>query len=158
MSYTLKTNPLRLDYKIEAASLQRPDTFTDLGVMNSVVENFHLHETCPPEVATLEQGSTAAILVDKSSVDEQRCAIRFRFRLEHRATDTLAKLQHVLGDSVFSRAQNRVANLPSSSDSLYLGLMPCILAPVPLSVLDPSEYHIIWMWYADGPRIVVRNI
>ncbi|KAJ8962727.1 hypothetical protein NQ318_001125 [Aromia moschata] len=33
--------------------------------MNSIVENSHLHETCPPEVATLEQGSTAAILVKK---------------------------------------------------------------------------------------------
>ncbi|KAJ8953322.1 hypothetical protein NQ318_012117 [Aromia moschata] len=31
--------------------------------MNSVVENSHLHEICPPEVATLEQGSTAAILI-----------------------------------------------------------------------------------------------
>ncbi|KAJ8936000.1 hypothetical protein NQ318_009680 [Aromia moschata] len=35
------------------------------SVMNSVVENSHLHETCPPEVAALEQGSTAAILVKK---------------------------------------------------------------------------------------------
>ncbi|KAJ8957723.1 hypothetical protein NQ318_017620 [Aromia moschata] len=33
--------------------------------MNSVVENSHLHETCPPKVATLDQGSTAAILVKK---------------------------------------------------------------------------------------------
>ncbi|KAJ8949206.1 hypothetical protein NQ318_021699 [Aromia moschata] len=36
---------------------------------------------------------------------EQRCAIRFCFRLEHSATDTFAKLEHVYGDSVFSRAQ-----------------------------------------------------
>ncbi|KAJ8936562.1 hypothetical protein NQ318_017028 [Aromia moschata] len=33
--------------------------------MNSVVENSHSHETCLPEVVTLEQGSTAATLVKK---------------------------------------------------------------------------------------------
>ncbi|MBZ5796149.1 hypothetical protein K8353_39195 [Burkholderia contaminans] len=36
---------------------------------------------------------------------EQRCAIRFCFRLGHSATDTFAKLQHAYGHSVFSRTQ-----------------------------------------------------
>ncbi|KAJ8944408.1 hypothetical protein NQ318_023181 [Aromia moschata] len=36
---------------------------------------------------------------------EQRCAIRFCFRLGHSATDTFAKLQHAYEDSVFSKAQ-----------------------------------------------------
>ncbi|KAJ8942713.1 hypothetical protein NQ318_017012 [Aromia moschata] len=31
--------------------------------MHSVVEKFHLHETCPPEVVALEHESTAAILI-----------------------------------------------------------------------------------------------
>ncbi|KAJ8955044.1 hypothetical protein NQ318_000476 [Aromia moschata] len=39
---------------------------------------------------------------------EQRCAIRFCFRLGHSATDTFAKLQHVYEDNVFSRAQRSV--------------------------------------------------
>ncbi|GFS82797.1 protein GVQW3 [Trichonephila clavipes] len=36
---------------------------------------------------------------------EQRCAIKFCFRLGHNATETFAKLQQVYGDSVLSRAQ-----------------------------------------------------
>lgn len=36
---------------------------------------------------------------------EQRCAIRFCFRLGHSATETLLKLQQAYGDSVLSRAQ-----------------------------------------------------
>ncbi|KAJ8960865.1 hypothetical protein NQ318_020164 [Aromia moschata] len=36
---------------------------------------------------------------------EQRCAIRFCFRLGHSATDTFPRLQHAYGNSVFSRAQ-----------------------------------------------------
>lgn len=36
---------------------------------------------------------------------EQRCAIRFCFRLGHSATETFAKLQQAYGDSVLSRAQ-----------------------------------------------------
>ncbi|PRD27291.1 UNVERIFIED_CONTAM: hypothetical protein NCL1_35751 [Trichonephila clavipes] len=38
------------------------------------------------------------------SDNEQRCAIKFCFRLEHNATETFAKLQQVYGDSVLSRA------------------------------------------------------
>ncbi|KAJ8955222.1 hypothetical protein NQ318_000248 [Aromia moschata] len=48
----------------EPGSVMRRKQTRDSGEeMNSVVENYHLHETCPPEVAALEQGSTAAILV-----------------------------------------------------------------------------------------------
>ncbi|KAJ8933655.1 hypothetical protein NQ318_019300 [Aromia moschata] len=48
----------------EPGSVMQKKTNKGLGEeMNSVVENSHLHETCPPEVAALEQGSTAAILV-----------------------------------------------------------------------------------------------
>ncbi|GFX04214.1 HTH_48 domain-containing protein [Trichonephila clavipes] len=36
---------------------------------------------------------------------EQRCAIKFCFRLGHNATETFAKLQLAYGDSVLSRAQ-----------------------------------------------------
>ncbi|GFV73661.1 putative transposase [Trichonephila clavipes] len=36
---------------------------------------------------------------------EQRCAIKFCFRLGHNATETFAKLQQAYGDSVLSRAQ-----------------------------------------------------
>lgn len=36
---------------------------------------------------------------------EQRCAIRFCFRLGHNATETCAKLRQAYGDSVLSRAQ-----------------------------------------------------
>ncbi|GFV67688.1 HTH_48 domain-containing protein [Trichonephila clavipes] len=36
---------------------------------------------------------------------EQRCAIKFCFRLGHNATETFTKLQQAYGDSVLSRAQ-----------------------------------------------------
>ncbi|CAK9820301.1 Protein GVQW3 [Anthophora quadrimaculata] len=36
---------------------------------------------------------------------EQRCAIRFCFRLGHNAMDTFAKFQQAYGDNVLSRAQ-----------------------------------------------------
>ncbi|GFU00616.1 protein GVQW3 [Trichonephila clavipes] len=36
---------------------------------------------------------------------EQRCAIKFCFRLGHNATETFAKLQQAYGDSVLSKAQ-----------------------------------------------------
>ncbi|GFX87748.1 protein GVQW3 [Trichonephila clavipes] len=36
---------------------------------------------------------------------EQRCAIKFGFRLRHNATEIFAKLQQAYGDSVLSRAQ-----------------------------------------------------
>ncbi|GFX89540.1 protein GVQW3 [Trichonephila clavipes] len=36
---------------------------------------------------------------------EQRCAIKFCFRLGHNATETFAKLQQAYADSVLSRAQ-----------------------------------------------------
>ncbi|GFX00337.1 protein GVQW3 [Trichonephila clavipes] len=36
---------------------------------------------------------------------EQRCAIKFCFRLGHNATETFAKLQQTYGESVLSRAQ-----------------------------------------------------
>ncbi|GFX83129.1 protein GVQW3 [Trichonephila clavipes] len=36
---------------------------------------------------------------------EQRCAIKFCFRLGHNATETFAKLQQVYGDSLLSRSQ-----------------------------------------------------
>ncbi|GFV25623.1 HTH_48 domain-containing protein [Trichonephila clavipes] len=36
---------------------------------------------------------------------EQRCAIKFCFRLGHKATETFAKPQQAYGDSVLSRAQ-----------------------------------------------------
>ncbi|CAK9816700.1 Protein GVQW3 [Anthophora quadrimaculata] len=36
---------------------------------------------------------------------KQRCAIRFCFRLGHKATETFAKLQQAYGDNVLSRAQ-----------------------------------------------------
>ncbi|GFV61140.1 protein GVQW3 [Trichonephila clavipes] len=36
---------------------------------------------------------------------EQRCAIKFCFKLGHNATETFAKLQQAYGDSVLSRAQ-----------------------------------------------------
>ncbi|GFU25911.1 protein GVQW3 [Trichonephila clavipes] len=36
---------------------------------------------------------------------EQRCAIKFCFRLGHNATETFTKLQQACGDSVLSRAQ-----------------------------------------------------
>ncbi|GFV63752.1 HTH_48 domain-containing protein [Trichonephila clavipes] len=36
---------------------------------------------------------------------EQRCAIKFCFRLGHNATETFAELQQAYGDSVLSRAQ-----------------------------------------------------
>ncbi|GFX58714.1 uncharacterized protein TNCV_804191 [Trichonephila clavipes] len=36
---------------------------------------------------------------------EQRCAIKFCFRLARNATETFAKLQQAYGDSVLSRAQ-----------------------------------------------------
>ncbi|GFU20951.1 protein GVQW3 [Trichonephila clavipes] len=39
------------------------------------------------------------------SDNEQRCAIKFYFRLEHNATETFTKLQQAYGDSVLSRAQ-----------------------------------------------------
>ncbi|GFX84297.1 protein GVQW3 [Trichonephila clavipes] len=39
------------------------------------------------------------------SDSEQRCAIKFCFRLGHNATETFAKLQQAYGDSVLSRAQ-----------------------------------------------------
>ncbi|GFW48595.1 protein GVQW3 [Trichonephila clavipes] len=39
------------------------------------------------------------------SDNEQRCAIKFCFRLGHNATETFAKLQQAYGDSVLSRAQ-----------------------------------------------------
>ncbi|GFY25364.1 protein GVQW3 [Trichonephila clavipes] len=39
------------------------------------------------------------------SDNEQRCAIKFCFRLGHKATETFAKLQLAYGDSVLSRAQ-----------------------------------------------------
>ncbi|GFX41223.1 protein GVQW3 [Trichonephila clavipes] len=39
------------------------------------------------------------------SDNEQRCAIKFCFRLGHSATETFAKLQQAYGDSVLSRAQ-----------------------------------------------------
>ncbi|GFV57111.1 protein GVQW3 [Trichonephila clavipes] len=39
------------------------------------------------------------------SDNEQRCAIKFCFRLEHSTTETFAKLQQAYGDSVFSRAR-----------------------------------------------------
>ncbi|GFX50752.1 protein GVQW3 [Trichonephila clavipes] len=38
------------------------------------------------------------------SDNEQRCAIKFCFRLGHNATETFAKLQQAYGDSVLSRA------------------------------------------------------
>ncbi|PRD36753.1 UNVERIFIED_CONTAM: hypothetical protein NCL1_07557 [Trichonephila clavipes] len=39
------------------------------------------------------------------SDNEQRCAIKFCFRLGHNATETFAKLQQSYRDSVLSRAQ-----------------------------------------------------
>ncbi|GFV66065.1 protein GVQW3 [Trichonephila clavipes] len=39
------------------------------------------------------------------SDNEQRCGIKFCFRLGHNATETFAKLQQAYGDSVLSRAQ-----------------------------------------------------
>ncbi|GFW54550.1 putative transposase [Trichonephila clavipes] len=39
------------------------------------------------------------------SDNEQRCAIKFCFRLGHNATETFAKLQQAYGDSVLSRAR-----------------------------------------------------
>ncbi|GFW20059.1 hypothetical protein TNCV_867651 [Trichonephila clavipes] len=39
------------------------------------------------------------------SDNEQRCAIKFCFRLGHNATETFAKLQQSYGDSVLSKAQ-----------------------------------------------------
>ncbi|GFX39650.1 uncharacterized protein TNCV_2103941 [Trichonephila clavipes] len=39
------------------------------------------------------------------SDNEQRCAIKFCFRLGHNATETFAKLQQAYGDSVLSRAE-----------------------------------------------------
>ena len=36
---------------------------------------------------------------------KQQCAIRFCFRLGHSATETLAKLQQIYGESVLSRSQ-----------------------------------------------------
>ncbi|GFV80315.1 hypothetical protein TNCV_4957181 [Trichonephila clavipes] len=40
------------------------------------------------------------------SDNEQRCAMKFCFRLGHNATETFAKLQQAYGDSVLSMAQN----------------------------------------------------
>ncbi|GFV10201.1 putative transposase [Trichonephila clavipes] len=42
------------------------------------------------------------------SDNEQRCAIKFCFRLGHNSTETVAKLQQAYGDSVLSRAQNHL--------------------------------------------------
>ncbi|GFW35594.1 uncharacterized protein TNCV_2462361 [Trichonephila clavipes] len=39
------------------------------------------------------------------SDNEQRCAIKFCFRLGHNATETFAKLQQAYGDSVLSRVE-----------------------------------------------------
>ncbi|GFV66329.1 protein GVQW3 [Trichonephila clavipes] len=39
------------------------------------------------------------------SDNEQRCAIKFCFRLGHNATETFAKLQQAYGGSVLSKAQ-----------------------------------------------------
>ncbi|GFU77978.1 protein GVQW3 [Trichonephila clavipes] len=39
------------------------------------------------------------------SENEQRCAIKFCFRLGHNATETFAKLQQAYGESVLSRTQ-----------------------------------------------------
>ncbi|GFV13537.1 HTH_48 domain-containing protein [Trichonephila clavipes] len=39
------------------------------------------------------------------SDNEQRCAIKFCFRLGHNATETFAKLQQAYGNSVLSRAR-----------------------------------------------------
>ncbi|GFX82691.1 protein GVQW3 [Trichonephila clavipes] len=39
------------------------------------------------------------------SDNEQRCAIKFCFRLGHNATETFSKLQQAYGDSVLSRTQ-----------------------------------------------------
>ncbi|GFT37368.1 uncharacterized protein TNCV_4285161 [Trichonephila clavipes] len=45
------------------------------------------------------------LVCSEMSDHEQRCAIKFCFKLEHNATKTFAKLQQAYGDSVLSRAQ-----------------------------------------------------
>ncbi|GFW02060.1 HTH_48 domain-containing protein [Trichonephila clavipes] len=45
------------------------------------------------------------LVCSEKSDNEQRCAIKFCFRVGHNATETFAKLQQAYGDSVLSRAQ-----------------------------------------------------
>ncbi|GFW57709.1 putative transposase [Trichonephila clavipes] len=70
---------------------------------------------------------------------EQRCAIKFCFRLGHNATETFEKLQQAYGDSVLSRAQKLKNHLKGH----HFGTMENIQTVVTdqLKAIPISEFH-----------------
>ncbi|GFW35361.1 protein GVQW3 [Trichonephila clavipes] len=80
-----------------------------LGVPSRIVALASKYEVCK---LCNETGSVVFDLstlrkwdMEGRSDNEQRCAIKFCFRLRHNATETFPKLQQAYGDSVLSRAQ-----------------------------------------------------